>query len=114
MEQALSGFRVLDFGHYIPGPYASMLLAEQGAEVIKIESPSGDSLRSEKGYVVLNRSKKGMVLDLKKEEGQKIARDLIRKADVIIENFKPGKADQLGIGYQTVKALNPRTVYCSI
>lgn len=114
MEQALAGFRVLDFGHYIPGPYAAMLLAEQGAEVIKIEPPSGDPLRSEKGFVVLNRSKKGMVLDLKKEEGQEIARDLIRKADIIIENFKPGKADQLGIGYQTVKALNPRTVYCSI
>ena len=114
MEQALAGFKVLDFGHYIPGPYAAMLLAEQGAEVIKIEPPSGDPLRSEKGFVVLNRSKKGMVLDLKKEEGKKIARDLIRKADVIIENFKPGKADQLGIGYETVKALNPGTVYCSI
>ncbi len=114
MEQALAGFRVLDFGHYIPGPYAAMLLAEQGAEVIKIEPPSGDPLRSEKGFVVLNRSKKGMVLDLKNEEGKKIARDLIREADVIIENFKPGKADQLGIGYETVKSLNPRTIYCSI
>jgi CoA:oxalate CoA-transferase len=114
MEQALAGFKVLDFGHYIPGPYAAMLLAEQGAEVIKIEPPSGDPLRSEKGFVVLNRSKKGMVLDLKKEEGKIIAQDLIRKADVIIENFKPGKADQLGIGYETVKALNPGTVYCSI
>jgi crotonobetainyl-CoA:carnitine CoA-transferase CaiB-like acyl-CoA transferase len=114
MEQALAGFRVLDFGHYIPGPYAAMLLAEQGAEVIKIEPPGGDPLRSEKGFVVLNRSKKGMVIDLKKDEGKKIARDLIRKADVVIENFKPGKADQLGIGYETVKALNPGTVFCSI
>jgi crotonobetainyl-CoA:carnitine CoA-transferase CaiB-like acyl-CoA transferase len=114
MEQALAGFRVLDFGHRIPGPYAAMLLAEQGAEVIKIEPPAGDPLRSEKGFVVLNRSKKGMVLDLKKAEGKIIAQALIRKADVVIENFKPGKADQLGIGYETVKSLNPGTVYCSI
>ncbi len=114
MKKALSGFRVLDFGQYIPGPYAAMLLAEQGAEVIKIEPPSGDPLRSDKGFVVLNRSKKGMVLDLKKEKGKKIAQALIREADVVIENFKPGKADQLGIGYQTVKGLNPGTVYCSI
>lgn len=114
MEQVLTGFRVLDFGHYIPGPYAAMLLAEQGAEVIKIEPPNGDPLRSEKGFVVLNRSKKGMVIDLKKDEGRKIARDLIRKADILIENFKPGRADQLGIGYQTAKTLNPGLVYCSI
>ena len=90
MEQALAGFRVLDFGHYIPGPYAAMLLAEQGAEVIKIEPPAGDPMRSEKGFVVLNRSKKGMVLDLKKEQGKKIARELIQKTNVIIENFRPG------------------------
>jgi crotonobetainyl-CoA:carnitine CoA-transferase CaiB-like acyl-CoA transferase len=114
MEQALAGFRVLDFGHYIPGPYAAMLLAEQGAEVIKIEPPEGDPMRSEKGFVVLNRSKKGMVLDLKKDEGKKIARALIKEADVVIENFKPGRADHLGIGYGTVKGLNPRAVYCSI
>ena len=114
MEQALTGLRVLDFGHYIPGPYAAMLLAEQGAEVIKIEPPAGDPMRSEKGFVVLNRSKKGMVLDLKKEHGQKITRELIQKTDVVIENFRPGKAAQLGIGYETVKELNPKTVYCSI
>ncbi len=114
MEQALAGFRVLDFGHYIPGPYAAMLLAEQGAEVIKIEPPDGDPFRSEKGFVVLNRSKKGMVIDLKKEDGKKIARELIKEADVVIENFKPDTADRLGIGYDEVKELNPRTVYCSI
>ena len=114
MEQALTGFKVLDFGHYIPGPYTAMLLAEQGAEVIKIEPPEGDPMRSEKGFIVLNRSKKGMVLDLKKDEGRKIARDLIKEADVLIENFRPGMADQLGIGYDTAKELNPRLVYCSI
>jgi crotonobetainyl-CoA:carnitine CoA-transferase CaiB-like acyl-CoA transferase len=114
MEQALAGFRVLDFGHYIPGPYAAMLLAEQGAEVIKIERPEGDPLRSEEGFRVLNRSKKGMVLDLKQAEGKKIAQALIEKADVLIENFKPGKADELGIGYQSAQALNPGLVYCSI
>ena len=75
MEQALSGFRVLDFGHYIAGPYAAMFLAEQGAEVIKVERPGGDPFRGDQGFVVWNRSKKGITLDLKKEEGQKAVTD---------------------------------------
>jgi len=114
MEQALTSFRVLEFGHYIPGPYAALLLAEQGAEVIKIEPPAGDPFRKEDGFVVLNRSKKGIRLDLKKETGRKIARDLIRTADVLIENHQPGTADRLGIGYEAVKRINPAAVYCSI
>ncbi|MBW2062770.1 MAG: CoA transferase [Deltaproteobacteria bacterium] len=114
MEQALSGFRVLDVGHYIPGPYAAMLLAEQGAEVIKVERPSGDPCRNEPGFMVLNRSKKGVALDLKKEEGQRVALELAEQADVIIENFRPGVAERLGIGSETVRRLNPRIIYCSI
>lgn len=114
MEQALSGFRVLEFGHHITGPYTAMLLAEQGAEVIKVERPDGDPFRNKDGFLVWNRSKKGIALDLKKEEGQKIALELSKHSDVIIENFSPGVADRLGIGYERIKGLNPRIVYCSI
>lgn len=114
MNQILSGYKVLDFGHYIPGPYTAMLLAEQGAEVIKIERPGGDPYRSEPGFRVLNRSKKGIVLDLKNKKNQRIAQDLSRDADVIIENFRPGVADRLGIGYDTIHRMNPRAIYLSI
>jgi crotonobetainyl-CoA:carnitine CoA-transferase CaiB-like acyl-CoA transferase len=113
-EEVLSGIRVLDFGQYIAGPFAAMLLAEQGAEVIKIERPQGDPFRKEDGYMVWNRSKKNIVLDLKKQEGQKIALEMVKEADVIIENFRPGVMDRLGVGYEAVKAINPRAVYCSI
>ena len=112
--EALSGIKVLDFGQYIAGPLAAMMLAEQGAEVIKIERPQGDPLRKEDGFMVWNRSKKNIVLDLKKPEGLKIALDLAKEADIIIENFKPGVMDKLGLGYETVKAVNPRLIYCSI
>jgi crotonobetainyl-CoA:carnitine CoA-transferase CaiB-like acyl-CoA transferase len=110
----LDGIKVLDFGQYIAGPFAAMLLAEQGADVIKVERPPGDPLRGEDAFMVWNRSKKGITLDLKKPSGLKIALDLAKKSDVIIENFKPGVADKLGIGYDKIKDLNPRAVYCSI
>jgi crotonobetainyl-CoA:carnitine CoA-transferase CaiB-like acyl-CoA transferase len=113
-QGALTGIRVLDFGQYIAGPFAATLLAEQGAEVIKVERPGGDPMRGQDGFMVWNRSKKSMTLDLKKPEGLKIALDLAKKADVIIENFKPGTADKLGIGYDKIRELNPRAVYCSI
>lgn len=112
--EALSGIKVLDFGQYIAGPLAGMMLAEQGAEVIKIERPQGDPFRSEDGFLVYNRSKKNIVLDLKKPEGQKIALGLAAETDILIENFKPGVMDKLGLGYDKVKAANPRVVYCSI
>ncbi len=114
MEQALSGFRVIDFGHYIPGPYTAMLLAEQGAEVIKVERPEGDPARGDPGFMVWNRSKKSIKLDLKKNQAVKIAHELIKKADVIIENFRPGVADKLGIGFEKVHEVNPKAIYCSI
>ena len=114
MEKALSGYRILDFGRYIAGPYAAMLLAEQGAEVIKIEPPGGDPGRSHDGFMVWNRSKKGIILDLKKEQGQKIALDLAKRSDVIIENFRPDVAERLGIGYEAVRKENPNIIYCSI
>ncbi len=114
MEQVLSGFRVIDFGQYIPGPYTAMLLAEQGAEVIKVERPEGDPARGDPGFMVWNRSKKSIKLDLKKNQAVKIAHELIKKADVIIENFRPGVADRLGIGFDEVEKVNPKAIYCSI
>ena len=113
-EGALSGIKVLDFGQYIPGPYTAMLLAEQGAEVIKVERPGGDPYRQQRGFIVWNRSKQGIVLDLKKSEGQQVALELAKQADVVIENFRPGVAEKLGVGYETLRAVNPRLVYCSI
>jgi len=114
MEQVLSGYRILDFGQYMAGPFAAMLLAEQGAEVIKVERPGGDPFRHKPGFMVWNRSKKGITLDLKKEEGQRIARELAKHADVLIENYRPGVASRLGIGYEAMQEINPRLVYCSL
>ena len=114
MGGVLEGFKVLDFGHYIPGPYTGMLLAEQGADVIKVERPGGDPYRCEPGFRIFNRSKKGLVLDLKQMECQDIAREIAAESDVIIENYSPGVADRLGIGYEAIHRLNPRAVYLSI
>ena len=92
MEQALSGFRVLDFGHYITGPYAAMLLAEQGAELIKVERPGGDPFRDEPGFMVWNRSKKGITLDLKQPEGQRIAATLLPASSGFVSSRSIGPA----------------------
>lgn len=111
---ALRGVRVLDFGHYIPGPLLGMLLADQGADVIKIERPAGDPARSELAFSTWNRGKRSVVIDLKTGSGQKQALELAEDADVLIENFRPGVADRLGIGYESVSGLNPRLIYCSL
>jgi len=114
MAAVLTGTRVLDCSQYIAGPYAAMLLSEQGAEVTKVERPEGDPLRGCDGFLVWNRSKKGITLNLRHREGQRIARRLAGQSDVLIESFPPGVADTLGIGYQSLKEENPRLVYCSI
>ena len=111
---ALSGIRVLDCGHYIPGPLLGMLLADQGAQVIKVERPGGDPARSEPAFASWNRGKRSIVLDLKTAAGQETARQLARDADVVIENFRPGTAERLGIGYQELAASNPHLIYCSV
>lgn len=113
-DGALSGIRVLDCGHYIPGPLLGMLLADQGAQVIKVERPGGDPARSEPAFATWNRGKRSIVLDLKTAAGQDTARQLARDADVVIENFRPGTAERLGIGYQELAAINPRIIYCSL
>ena len=111
---ALRGIRVLEFGQYIPGPMLGMLLCDQGAEVIKVERPGGDPARSMPAFATWNRGKRSVVLDLKSEGGRAQARELARAADVLIENFRPGVADRLGIGYDQLFQINPRLVYCSL
>ena len=123
---ALDGIRVLDFTAAMAGPRCGMLLGDFGADVIKIEPPEGDYARrwgvNRYGpggqfsglFIALNRNKRGIVLDLKTQAGQDAVRALTDSADVIIENFRPGVADRLGIGYESVSARNPGIVYCSI
>ena len=112
-QGALSGVRVVEFGQYIPGPLLSMLLAEQGADVIKVERPGGDPARTEPAFATWNRSKRSVELDLKGADGLNHAQELIGWADVLIENFRPGVADRLGIGYEATRS-NSGLVYCSL
>lgn len=119
----LSGVKVLDFSRILSGPYASMVLADLGAEIIKVEPiEKGDETRNfppfQNGmshyYIALNRSKQSIALDLKSPEGAQIARDLAAQSDVVLENFRPGVMDRLGLGYEQLKADNPSLIYCSI
>ena len=112
-QGALRGIRVVEFGQYIPGPLLGMLLAEQGADVIKVERPGGDPARSEPAFATWNRSKRSVELDLKSSAGRERAQELISWADVLIENFRPGVADRLGIGYEATRT-NSGLVYCSL
>jgi crotonobetainyl-CoA:carnitine CoA-transferase CaiB-like acyl-CoA transferase len=122
---ALDGVRVLDLTQVMSGPFCTMILADLGADVIKIENPDhGDQTRKSWGYSVvgddsraflsLNRNKRSVVLDLKQETGRELFLELAKTADVVIENFRPGVAKRLGVGYEAVNAVNPRIVYASI
>lgn len=117
----LKGVRILDFSHYIPGPFASLRLADLGAEVVKVEPPTGDLARSDGNnysydyiFQANNVNKKSISLNLKNQSDLEIARGLIRKADVLIEGFRPGVMARLGLGYEDVQKLNGRIIYCSI
>ncbi|MDW7672373.1 MAG: CoA transferase [Bacillota bacterium] len=119
----LSGVRVLDLTRVLAGPYATMMLADLGAEVIKIERPdTGDDSRqygpfvnSESAYFMsINRNKHSITLDLKKEEGKQLLSRLIEKVDILVENFRPGTMRSLGFDYENVKRINPRIVYAAI
>ena len=112
-QGALRGVRVVEFGQYIPGPLVGMLLADQGADVIKVERPGGDPARTEPAFATWNRSKRSVELDLKSGHGLNSAKELIGWADVLIENFRPGVADRLGIGYEATSG-NTGLVYCSL
>lgn len=111
----LSGVRVLDFTIWRPGPYATQLLAELGADVLKIEPPGGDPMRAYPGlFASLSANKRSLVLDLKTEADRARALELAADADVVIEGFRPGVAARLGVGYEHVQAVNPTVVYCSL
>lgn len=119
----LDGIRVLDFTRVLAGPSAALALADMGAEVIKIEPPgTGDETRSfppfrdgESHYFIsINRGKKSIVIDLKSEAGVKLIKDLVTKCDVLVENYRPGVMERLGLGYETLSELNPGLIYCSI
>ncbi len=113
---------VVECSTFVTGPYAAALLADLGARVIKIESPpDGDPYRYfapdpyfSFNFAHLNRNKKSVVLDLKSAKGKEICVELLKRADVFVENFRPGTADRLGLGYEALRVLNPRLVYCSI
>jgi crotonobetainyl-CoA:carnitine CoA-transferase CaiB-like acyl-CoA transferase len=111
----LSGLRVLDLTIWRPGPYATQLLAELGAEVLKVEPPGGDPMRVYAGlFTTLSADKRSIVLDLKDDAERARALELAAEADVVIEGFRPGVADRLGVGYDDVRAVNPSVVYCSV
>jgi len=122
---ALDGLLVADFSRVLAGPYATMLLADLGAEVVKVERPgAGDDTRSwgppygpggvATYYLAVNRNKRSIALDLRDERDLEVARALAARADVLVENFKPGAMDRLGLGHDALRELNPGLVYCSV
>lgn len=119
----LKGIRVLDFSTLLPGPLATLLLAEAGAEVIKIERPGrGDEMRSYEpkfgtdsvNFALLNRGKRSLAIDLKDAAAREKLKPLIESADVVVEQFRPGVMDRLGLGYDALTKINPRIIYCAI
>lgn len=123
MAKPLDGIRVLDFSHALAGPYCTLLLADYGADVCKLEAREGDMARGwgppfaggiSSVFLGLNRGKRGISIDLKQPEGRELCLRLIDRMDVLVENFRPGSMDRLGLGYETVHQRNPRLVYCSI
>jgi crotonobetainyl-CoA:carnitine CoA-transferase CaiB-like acyl-CoA transferase len=120
----LSGLLVADFSRVLAGPYCTMLLADLGADVIKVESPSGDDTRTwmppvtkdgtSTYFLAINRNKRSVALDLKDDDDRALARELARRADVLVQNFKPGGLRRFGLDYDAVSALNPSVIYASI
>ncbi|MFC7895724.1 CaiB/BaiF CoA transferase family protein [Streptomyces sp. NPDC057381] len=122
---ALRGVRIADFSRVLAGPYATMLLADLGAEVVKVERPgTGDDTRAWRPpadasgtstyFLGVNRNKRSVTLDLATDEGRDRARELIAGADVVVENFRPGTMEKLGLGHEELRAADPRLVYCSV
>ncbi|MGD8447090.1 MAG: CoA transferase, partial [Desulfobacterales bacterium] len=109
---ALSGITVIDLSRLLPGPYCSMVLADHGARVIAVEDKR--FLADELFFNLINRNKEHMSLNLKTEKGKEIFFRLIQNADVLLEGFRPGVVDRLGVGYETVQKVNPKIIYCSI
>lgn len=126
MRQALEGVRVLDFTQLLQGPFATQMLGDLGADVIKVErGGSGDIFRAmtffnewiagdeSPCFMAWNRNKRSISVDVKSEDGKKILYDLVKTVDVVMENFRPGVMERLGLGYETLKAINPKIIYCS-
>jgi succinate--hydroxymethylglutarate CoA-transferase len=122
-RKSLTGIRVLDFTRLFAGPFCTMLLGDLGADVVKIEAPEGDPIRHQgppfhhghsMSYLAVNRNKRSIVLDFKVSEAKALAKQLAGAADVIVENFRPGVMDRLGLGYDALAASNPRLVYASM
>jgi formyl-CoA transferase len=120
---ALAGLRVVDQTQVMAGPFCSMLLADLGADVIKVEPPGGEETRHmpptlppgiSAAFLAVNRNKRGLLLDLKQPDGVAVLRKLAASADVLVENYRPGVARRLGVDYETLAPLNPRLIYCSI
>jgi len=124
MTKPLAGYRVADFSHVMAGPYATHLLSLLGAEVIKIEPPGGDTFRAYRGdrrfegmspaFIAANAGKRSIALDLKQADDARIARRIVERSDVLIENFRPGVIGRLGFGYEEVREYNRDIVFCSI
>jgi len=126
MKQALAGLKVIDFSQLLQGPYATQMLGDLGADVIKIERyGSGDIYRGmtffnkwiaedeSPCFMAWNRNKRSIAIDMKKDEGKKIILQLIEQADIVVENFRPGVMERLGYGYAALKKINPKIIYCS-
>lgn len=121
-SRPLAGIRVLDFSTLLPGPLATLMLAEAGAEVLKIERPGGDEMRQyvpklggdAANFALLNRGKRSLEIDLKAPGALARLEPLVASADVLVEQFRPGVMDRLGLGYAATRAINPRLVFCSI
>ena len=115
----LDGLRVIEFSHMVMGPATGVILADLGADVLKVEPPGGDNTRRLKGsgggyFAMYNRNKRSLCADLKNPKARALAQDLLADADVLLENFRPGAMDKLGFGYEALSERNPRLVYCSL
>ena len=119
----LTGCRVIELAHIMAGPVAGLMLADMGADVIKVEKPGGDDTRrmvpptiqgESAAYMMMNRNKRGIVLDLKRDQGREALLRLLQTADVVIENYRSGTMEKLGLSYDVLRQSNPGLVYCEI
>ena len=119
----LAGMKVVELAHIMAGPVCGMMLADMGADVVKVEKPEGDDTRrflppdiegESAAYMMMNRNKRGLVLDLKSEDGKTVLRRMLETADVVIENYRMGTMEKLGLGYEDLKKTNPGLIYCAI
>jgi len=123
MSGPLTGCRVIELAHIMAGPVAGLMLADMGADVIKVEKPTGDDTRrmvppsignESAAFMMMNRNKRGIVINVKSEEGRSVLLRMIEQADVLIENYRKGTMEKLGLGYDRLKQVNPGLIYCEI